>query len=389
MKKLNLYIGIALVAVILIALYFTNGQSIFEGNEPAAAAKPPPEIKIPNAPKNPYNVNATNYGYLKEIEQILSGALKLEGKGKTELAEYYEDLKTNSVCTHDKTADFTAVDVKNIISVNNNEPISIIEIQSKPAPTKLSYNDTFQVIYAFGKVTASTTPAADFSTKFKDLTPYFYIYSIFTSKLNVNINKLMVSNDAASMTVLSNILNSYYYSVVEEGVSPPSNINVSFLSTLSYVIEIFRRIYQSGSGGWPTAITAGTNPFTDRTFFLCNFNGKANSPKTLGVLNYTIPNLLKTINDVVTKNSPVSVNKDITPTDPLFMQRLASSVEPSKDVTSIFASYKNIGGTNHADFYTKDIVELNKALPSGAVNKKIVPWFSQQPAAMSGTPYLS
>lgn len=372
MKKRNLFIGIALVAIILVALYLANYGSIFEGNTTLGSRN-----KIVTA-ANKIVTAPDNKTALKTIEDILSGALKMDGKGKDDLTEYTNDLKEKRCgCVNDKPGDFTYVDVNKIIEKNQ---ISEMATNNMPAPAKLSYNDTFQVIYTFGKVAASNPETGgNFIKQIKPLTPYFYIYGAFTSKLLANINAILTTKDTDSMKALSNILNLYRYSVNEEVTIPPSKVNVSFVSSLSYVREICRRIYQMGTGGWPqtNALMVGY------MFFFCNFGGKVpeagqNKP-SLGVLNYTIPNLQEKITEI-NSNYPPTANRDLAPSDPLFMQRLAGSVEASKDSGNpkIFGPYQNIGGSKHKDFYKTDMEDLKKFLASGSTGNPPV-WFNKQP----------
>jgi len=390
MKKRNLFIGIALVAVILVALYLANYGSIFEGNQSGSVV----EITIPNAPKNPYTVTKEDNDRLKTIEDILNGTLKMDGKGTADLKEYYNDLKDNSICVNE-SSDNSGLALNKIMTIVNNEPTGIIEMKDKlVAPAKLSYNDTFQVIYTFGKVAASfeKQTGKEFVDQLKILTPYLYIYSAFTSKLLANINALGIND--TNMIVLSNILNSYYYSVSEEGTSPSSKVNVSLLSSLSYVREICRKFYQTGFGGWPASFddAVGPPPKKEKTigminnglvFFFCNFTGKVppKGGKPFGVLNYTIPNLQQKISNIININKPVSVNKDIAPSDPLFMQRLAISVDVNNDRSDakMFGPYQKIGekslGDKRVEFYKME--ELNKFLSSGSTEKPI--WFNTQP----------
>jgi hypothetical protein len=335
MKKRNLFIGIALVAVILVALYLANNGSILEGNQSGPAA---PTINVADA--------------LKTVEDILSGALKMDGTGPKELDEYVNDLTNNSICLDNGTKN-EAVPVASIIKstkTNNTTKHEIYEMAPNvgyPAPAKLSYNDTFQVIYAAGKMAASSkTAGSEITGNLKVATPYFYLYSAFTSKLFVNISAIIKSNDSSSKAALSDILNKYTYTVTDEGPPPVNQVTITFVSSLSYVRLILNRIYamsSAGVGGLPTKTDKAPNPLTSMAFLLCNFSGKLmdgkNAGKNAGVLNYTIPGILKSI-EGANLPEPTIQSRNIKGTDPYFIQILQSSIQPTSDAATIFSDYK-------------------------------------------------
>jgi len=367
MKKRNLFIGIALVAVILVALYLANYRGILEGNTGAGKQN----NTVTNIPA-PDNKTA-----LKTIEDILSGALKMDGKGTDDLTEYINDLTNNSVCL-DVGVKTPSIPVNKIIKIEKNKH-PIIEMNDIPAPTKLSYNDTFQVIYAAGKIGASApTAGSDMINILKTATPYFYLYSAFTSKLLVNIQAVLKSKDDPSKQLLSNILNKYTYTVTDEG--PKTNsVNISFVSTLAYSKTVVSRIYQMGTTGWP----ATTKDLLDKdlVFFLCNYSGKTGYNKpTAGVLNYTIPSILTEIETNVPESKVRNAN--LGGTEPYFIQLLQSSTQATVDNGTIFAKYKIptfVADLEKSNGSLKVALLASEKNPKGNVTYPA--WFSVQPAA--------
>ena len=136
MKKRNLFIGIALVAVILVALYFVNGRAISEG------------LAV-NYAGTTYNVPDNVNTALKTIEQILNGTMKMDGTGADDYKEYILDLSGNKCYKSTSSAQSTdkvANPQQSVLGTTPSNPIYSV---------KLSYNDTIQVIYASAKALAS------------------------------------------------------------------------------------------------------------------------------------------------------------------------------------------------------------------------------------------
>lgn len=412
MKKRNLFIGIALVSVIFISIYLSNGGSIFEGGPAVpvpAAPRPVVPVSTTSRPvagfvtKNitfngtQYIIPSNIYESLKTVEQILNGTLKFTGDPGKEDAlskdfiEYNNDL-TNNCKVYDNSSSTNPITKKPLYSI----VVSEIPKDFYSAAVGYSYNDTFQVVYALTKVVASSSSFLA-SGDVKNVGPFCYMYCSFLSKLLANIKNVMNNTDTLSKeignTILTTILNSYSYTVTEEGPAPVLNkknvpVTISFITSLGYALQCFTKIYQLGTGSW--ASTNGTT-VTPYGFIICNYSGRPVKSEPAGVLNYSVNELQKNISILNAQNSNAPKPKDIT-SDAYFYQKLGVTNQPSTDYNSHFLPYSRICGpaSPNTIFYTDDIKKLKTALsslnknPKESVNFPL--WYTKQETKV--TPYV-
>uniref|UniRef100_A0A6C0B806 Uncharacterized protein n=1 Tax=viral metagenome TaxID=1070528 RepID=A0A6C0B806_9ZZZZ len=358
MKKSSLFIGIALVAVIFIALYLSNSMSIFEGLNYNGSEYNPPD-----------NVLKA----LKTVEQIINGTMKMDGSNE-DFKEYKEDLKTTSC----------------ISSTSKLEVYKEVETLLKPLPVKLSYNDTIQTIYASAKAISSEsgnewyTNNCSFDNKGKDrIKPFIIIYAAFISKLNAAINTIMKSDNKANdgKKLLSIILNTNYFTFTEEEsktalapgeeASNKTTHRADFEETVYYIHTCFRRIYLQGSGFF----VGPTPPGPPGVYFLCNYNENTTIPQEKPcnlIKNYTnLYSNLKILKSLNIMPATKSNNENV----PLFIKLNTTFINPNHDTADKhFKAYNTIMERMRDGADIDKLVEYLKS-PS---NKKLPDWYSKQ-----------
>jgi hypothetical protein len=371
MKKRNLFIGIALVAVILVALYLVNGRSISEG---LAVSSGGTTYNVPD------DVNAA----LKTIEQILNGTMKMDGTGAKDYEEYKTDFKDSTNKFYKSTDKATAITNPQVAVLGNTQSNPIYQV-------KLSYNDTIQVIYASAKAVASSTESTwlmggtGLMSKIK---PFIIIYAAFISKLNVAIKTVMndMSNDDGKKLLLL-ILNKNIYTLTEEPSSTPlpvgavqtgeTKYNAGFEKTVNYIHSCFRRLYSPNSTSF--------NGKPEVEYFLCNYSENVAIPD--GNTSLLIKNYINLYTNLKKLKSLMPIENGVDQNVPLFIELNTTFVLPTKDFyRKIFLAYTTIKSTISDDLDNKIKTYLQN--PSNNSSSKPA-WFSPQTISSASAPIMT
>lgn len=352
MKKRNLFIGIALVAVILISVYVANYGGILEGNtsqtsttNPVALATKPVVYK-----ETTYNPPADVLNALQTIEEILNGKMKMDGNGSNIYYEEYKlDLKNNPYKKgkDDKLVNYNFPTIKDKLT--------------------LSYNDTIQTIYAFTKKIVSDTRDPDLPPATSDplILQYIINYSAFISKLNKNIDTVLKDNsNTDGKKLLSLILSANSFTFIDEKTKEEKNIGVRSTNDALYTVGFEETILIMHNCFHVIYTRSALNKPPD--YFLSNYSEWPKSSVSILQKNYNTLNLnfkqLKSVPSI-----PVSNTTDRAL--PIFVGLIANYTNPNTDVTDnkIFNAYKIVFDLPTLSTY---IISRNKTQKPG--------WFTEQ-----------
>jgi len=349
MKKRNLFIGIALVAVILVALYMSNyTKSIFEGVQPAGSDCPSGTFKTFTYNGAKYCCPSEDmYKALQTVEDILNGKKKINGTGQGDFDEFNIDLSGN-LCYN------TVGSVQGISSFKYQ--ITPVPIFSQATSISLSYNETIQTIYAFAKAVASNTDYTWIKEGLNALKPFLHAYSAFISKLNSKINYIInndnTNNDCKQLLLI--ILSKNLFTFTEEGTTLAQTgpkmpgfkntqlalYNVDFEQSINYLHNCFHIIYNRGS----------TQTSALQDFFLCIYNENPAISTSVLQINFNSLNLnFKLLKQF---SSQIQIANSTDSSIPIFIELIATyvnanhdngggNVQPQPNPVKLFSAYGN------------------------------------------------